>query len=392
MLVNAFIESTLVAEFLGMVVLAGRRRMKRLGVSFLAALGVLMIGCTPSHPQSTFDPLGPVAESQLDLFWIIFGVGAFIFVAVEVALIYAAVTFRRHNEDVPRQTHGNNKLEVAWTAVPILILAAVAVPTIMTIFDNTNPPVSADEAAVVVDAIGHQWWFEFRYPHPDDAGKQVVFANELHVPVGETVIVRLASDDVIHSFWVPKIAGKVDMVPNNDNSLWLQADQAGTYSGQCAEFCGVAHAIMRFTLIAEPRADFDAWLRLQSTPPPEYSDPLVQEGKEVFRASGCSGCHDTNPVMNLGPDGASLMGRFGPNLAHLASRSLLAGGAFDNRDDLGQVNASLFQANVRSWLEDPEDAKPGNLMVRRAAVYIDPAKELNEAELSALVIYLTRLK
>ena len=180
----------------------------------------------------------------------------------------------------------------------------------------------------------------------------MVFAGRLAYSVNEVINVNLDSVDVIHSFWIPKIAGKVDMVPNNDNTMWIQGNQTGTYYGQCAEFCGVQHANMRFKVEVQTREDFDAWLRAQATPPEESQDPLVVEGSKVFRSAGCSGCHAVDPISNDG-----VAGREGPNLAHVASRTNLAGGMFDNRGEDGTVNLAILQQNLRTWITDPESVK-----------------------------------
>ena len=374
-----------------------QRRRQILGLALFATVLALTLGCSQSNLQSTFDSQGPVAESQLKLFWVIFGAGAFVFVAVEAGLIYAMVKFRRRrDDDSPVQTHGNTTLEVTWTAIPAALLIVVAIPTVFTIFDNANSPDPVDQGGLVVDAIGHQWWFEFRYPHPNNKGEDVVFANELHIPIGEIVNIRLESDDVIHSFWVPKLGGKVDMVPNNDNTMWLQADTSGLFYGQCAEFCGVAHAHMRFHVVAESRADFDAWLLEQAGPAVDSPDPLVKQGKNVFLRN-CTLCHDTSSNMSRGPGGELIKNKGGyefggPNLTHVASRGLLAAGVFDNRDESGRVNPALFQENLRKWLEDPHKWKPGNLMATHADVFTDPDKGLSETELDAVVAYISSLK
>ena len=362
-----------------------RRGRDLLGLTLVGVLLALVFGCTPNDPQSTFDALGPVAQSQLDLFWIIFAAGAIVFVFVEGALIYSVIKFRRRRADeIPEQIEGNHTVEFAWTVGPTALLILVAIPTVFTIFDNQ---VSPDQNALTVDVIGHQWWFEFRYPHPDDPTKEVIFANDLHMPVSEVVNVNLESIDVIHSFWIPKIAGKVDMIPSNGNTMWIQADRTGLYYGQCAEFCGIQHANMRFKVIVETRAEFDAWLRSQIEPAVELPDPLISEGRSLFVSAGCSGCHATESVTNAGTPG-----RDGPNLTHAASRTMLAGGIFDNLGEDGTVNDAILQRNLRTWIRDPEAAKTGNIMARRGAPYIDPANTLTEAELSALVAYVSSLK
>ena len=273
---------------------------------------------------------------------------------------------------MPAQTHGHTAMEIGWTIVPALILAVVAVPTVLTIFDNANSP---EPGALTVEAVGHQWWFEFKYPHPTDPEEQVVTANELHIPVGEVVNVELVSRDVIHSFWIPKIAGKVDMVPNSANTIWIQSNEAGEFFGQCAEFCGEAHALMRFRVIAEPREEYDAWLLAQAEPAADAIEPLAAEGQALFEgnAAGCWACHTIS-------GSAKSRGSVGPNLTHVASRGLIAAGIIEND-----------QAGLRTWLTDPCEAKPGNVMCTDAAVYINPDKSLDEKQISALVAYLRSL-
>lgn len=338
-------------------------------------LVALLVGCTPSHPQSTFDTLGPVARSQATLFYILLWVGLFVFIAVTGAMLYAAIRYRRRpGQGDPDQIHGHTRLEIAWTIAPAILLIIVAIPSIIIIFDNANSPTPPEQGGLVVEAIGHQWWFEFRYPHPDNDQEEVVSANEMHIPVGEAVNLKLDSVDVIHSFWIPKLAGKVDMIPNNENTMWIQADEPGEYLGQCAEFCGVSHANMRFRVIAESRSDFEAWLRAQAAPAVEPADPLAIQGQEVFMSTqaGCRGCHTI--------EGTRARGEIGPDLTHFASRGYFAGSILENTRE-----------NLRKWLEDPEAMKPGNIMAQSAA-YADPDRALTEPEISALIAYMSSLK
>ena len=352
-----------------------RRRRNRYAalvvVSFLAAA---LVGCSSENSQSTFNVKGPVAQSQLDLFlyWIL-PASIFVLVIVGGILIYTAIRYRRRPGDpIPPQTHGNTPLEIGWTVLPAIVLAVVAVPTVLTIFDNANSP---DEAAMKVDAIAHQWWFEFRYDDPADPERQIVTAGEMHIPVGEIINLNLESIDVLHSFWVPNLAGKVDMVPNNPNTMWIQADETGEYFGQCAEFCGVSHANMRFRVFAESRAEFDDWLQRQGAAAADPVDPLALEGKAFFEGAGqCFACHTVAGSKRA-------RGTIGPNLTHMGSRLYLSGGLIDNT-----------QVDLRRWLTDPEEIKPGNLMARSAAVYTDPEKALTEVQISALVAYLRGLK
>ena len=343
------------------------------GVAILVLSVALLVGCYPDHPQSTLGTSGPVAESQLVLFYWIFWAAVFVFVTVGGVLLYSLIRYRRRPGDPdPPQIHGHKRLEIAWTIAPALVLAVVAVPTITTIFYNANSP---QPAAMTVDVMAHQWWWEFRYPHPDDDEKTVVTANELHIPVGDVVNITLDSKDVLHSFWIPKIAGKVDVVPNNVNTLWIQADEPGEYLGQCAEFCGVSHANMRFRVIAESRSEFDAWLDAQARPAIVPVDPLAKEGMALFHGPAeCWACHTVS-----GSDRAR--GTKGPDLSHVASRRHIAAGLIENN-----------KTNCRKWLEDPNAVKPGNIMLRDAKVYTDPDKRLMEPQVSALCAYLRSLK
>ena len=213
----------------------------------------LLAACTPDNPQSTFGAAGSVAEDQARLFEFIFWIAVVIFILVEGAVIYAAIRFRRRsdNDELPHQTHGNDKLEIAWTIIPALVLIAIAVPTLIDIWAQQNGVPDDQGDVLSVEAIGHQWWFEFRYPD-----YEIITSNELHIPVDRPVAFKLESQDVIHSFWVPKIAGKVDMVPLHENYMWMTGTEVGEFYGQCAEFCGIAHAHMRFRVFVHTEEDF----------------------------------------------------------------------------------------------------------------------------------------
>lgn len=360
-------------------------------ISLSISLVLVITGCAiidPSNSQSTFDPKGPVADAQLNIFWWILAGGAIVFVLVEAALVYMIFKFRMKNEDdVPQQTHGNNTLEVTWTVIPVILLAIIMIPTIQVLFYSSNAPAEAKDE-YTLEAIGHQWWFEFRYPNPANPEEEIVTANEVYIPVGEPVKINLESVDVIHSFWVPKLAGKVDMVPSEGNHMWFQADEPGEYFGQCAEYCGTSHANMKFKVIAKSSSDFRAWLSSQASPAIQSTDPLVQEGAAVFKSAGCSGCHAIKPIIKSGAKG-----RLGPNLTHVASRRHLAAGMMDNTDGQGGVvNDGYLQDNLRQWLQDPNSVKQGNIMSSQAAVYTDPDRSLTEKQISALIAYLTSLK
>jgi len=374
---------------------SGERKLMRLNkipkTAFLlsiALLALLVTGCYPTDlNQSTFDPHGPVAAEQLTLFWWILIGGLIVFVLVEAALIYAIIKFRVKNEsDIPVQTHGNHRLEIIWTVIPAIFLIIIMVPTINTLFYMYEAP-KTTRPEHTLEAIGHQWWFEFRYPDPSNSEKEIVTANEVYIPVGYPIAINLESVDVIHSFWVPKLAGKTDMVPSEGNYMWFEADEPGEYYGQCAEYCGTSHANMKFKVIAVPENEFNSWLIAQSNPAIESSDPLVKEGAGVFKSAGCTGCHATKTVVTKGAKG-----RVGPNLAHVASRRDLAAGMLRNANENGSQNDALLQENLRIWIEDPEQVKPGNLMTKGAQVYTDPDKKLTEEQISQLVHYLSSLK
>ena len=357
-----------------------------IGLSVVSLL--LFFGCTPDNPQSTFDVAGPVAEKQRTLFYIIFWAAVFVFVVVEGILLYSVIRYRRKDADgIPPQTHGNTPLEIGWTVAPAIVLAVIAVPTIIYIFDisgDTGPD------ALEVNVTGHQWWWEFEYPELN-----VVTANELHLPVDRQVKLNLRSDDVIHSFWVPKLGGKQDVVPNNLNVMQLPARKSdidsfpAVFFGQCAEFCGVAHAKMGIRVIVHDTIEntFDDWVTAYHLPQlPPAGD--AAEGATIFASRGCLLCHwvdgPTPPSIREGLAQAFLRDelRFpAPNLNKFATRSTFLAGTMD-----------LNRENLSKWLEDPDDVKPGNRMAELATVYRDPSARLSRDEVEKLASYLLSLE
>ncbi|HIB35798.1 MAG TPA: cytochrome c oxidase subunit II [Dehalococcoidia bacterium] len=321
-------------------------------------------------PQSTFDTHGPVAKEQADLFYLILWAGMVVLVAVELAIIYIYIKYRRKKNSarVPSQTHGNTKLEIMWTILPAIFLAIVSVPVLSAIWTIGALPKNPD---VVVNVHGHQYWFEFKYQDLD-----VVTANELHIPVGKKILINLYSNNVLHSFWIPKIAGKTDIIPNQGNYMWIQGDDVGMYYGQCAEFCGESHALMRFRVIVDTDEDFRAWIAHQKSEAFVPNDPLEKSGYDIFMSSkaGCGGCHMINGSKKA-------KGKIGPNLTHFGSRQHMAAGILENN-----------QVNLRNWIRNPDMIKPGNIMSGQAAVYMDPNKSLTESEVIALASYLQSLK
>jgi cytochrome c oxidase subunit 2 len=297
---------------------------------------------------------------QLNVFLITLYVSLGIFLATGSLLIYTVWRFRAKSETALAplsQSHGNPKIELTLIAVVSLLLLIIAVPNIRALFAASQPPV--DPEGLRVEVTAGQWWWKFEYP---ELG--LVTANELHIPVGRVVQARLRSVDVIHSFWVPKLAGKMDLIPNKENQLWFEAESAGVYLGQCAEFCGASHANMRFRVVAQSESNFDAWVQAQKQPAQVPTDAIAQAGEQLFVQRGCVGCHAIA--------GTAAQAEVGPNLTHFGSRQTLAAGILDNAPD-----------NLARWLKNPQAVKPGSLM---------PNLGLPDDDITALVAYLQSLK
>jgi len=248
---------------------AGRTAARFALFALFVALGVLLSSCSIfSSPQNTFSPSGNVASDQKDLLLLTVGPALAIMILVEALLVFVLFRFRHKKNDdgLPTQTHGNNRLEIAWTVAPIVLLAFFIPPTIGGIVKLGRTP----KNAVTVQVNAFQWNWGFEYPQPDGTtikapiGSPPAKPSELHIPVNRKIELRLHSLDVIHSFWVPKLAGKTDVIPGRQNHMWIEATQIGTYSGQCGEFCGIGHATMRFVVVVQSQQDFDAWLKQQA--------------------------------------------------------------------------------------------------------------------------------
>ena len=359
-----------------------RKFISKLRLLIPAALLLLLVAaCDSSRPQSTFGAEGPVAEQQLSLLWFILWLAIAVFVVVIGLMIYMIIRFRRRpgQEGLPPQTHGNTRLEIAWTIAPAIILVTIAVPTFLTIADQNSPP---EGETLKVNVVAHQWWWEFQYP---ELG--VVTANEMHVPIDIPVEATLLSGDVIHSFWIPKLAGKVDVVPANANEMWFLAREPETYFGQCAELCGIAHAQMRFRVIAQTQGDFDRWVLGQRAPPRPPEGDLALGGQQLFATKGCLVCHTVAGPDAPGVQEARMNGFLGgsalfpaPNLTSFGIRTTFAGGIKDTTEE-----------NLLRWVKDPDDVKPGNRMAQLAAAYQDPTSPVTDEEARALVAYLQSL-
>ncbi len=335
----------------------------------VVALALLqVVGVNPDSPQSILRSHGPVAERQLWLFLILFWAVIVIFVLVGGWLLYTVVKYRRRpGQGIPEQMHGNTRLEIAWTVIPALLLAALAVPTVAAQFYITEPPDGADQMRIEVRA--HQWWWAVEYP---DTG--VVTANEIRVPVGKAVVVDLTAEDVLHSFWIPKLAGKIDVVPGKTTSMWFQADEPGEYYGQCAEFCGESHAWMKFRVIAESPEAYEAWTQAQLADAPAPATEAETAGAQLFITKACIACHKIHGV-------PAAAGVIGPNLTHVAGRTMLAAGMLENNEE-----------NLRAWITDPADFKPGNIMNRDGLAYNNPQFALSDEDISNLTAYIMSLK
>jgi cytochrome c oxidase subunit 2 len=317
---------------------------------------------TPSQLASALDPRGPAAAEVATLWWVLLAVGGVVF-GVVVMLLALAVVRRRGAELVEpavptdqEEASGRRWVLVGGALVPALILAVMLVLTLRSMAALASAPRPAE---LTIDVVGRMWWWEVRYP---DAG--FATANEIHVPVGRAVELRLSSADVIHSFWVPQLGGKMDLVPGRTNTTWLQADQPGTYRGRCAEFCGLQHAKMDLLVVAHPPDEYAAWLERERRPAVDPTDPTARAGMQLFMQPSCVRCHTIR--------GTPAQGTEGPDLTHVGDRRMIAGGALPRN-----------VGTLAGWIADPQGNKPGNLMpddridvesARRIAVYLDGLK------------------
>jgi cytochrome c oxidase subunit 2 len=318
-------------------------------------------GADPATP-SIFSPISTPADSIYHLALFVLAICLAIFLVVFGLLVYALARFRQRPDDdgrEPAQIYGSNQVELAWTVIPVLIVVVLFLATarvIHAVEDARFPPGTTE-----ITAVGHQFWWEFQYPQ-----QGFVSANELHVPVSDSrnptpTHVTLMSADTDHSFWVPKLAGKTDLIPNRTNSMWIDPHEIGVYVGQCAQYCGTQHAKMLLRVVVESREDFDRWVASQQKPL-QFAGS-VAHGRKVFESTACVNCHTVA--------GTNSKGKFGPDLTHLMSReTIAAGAALNNRE------------NLRQWIKDPDTFKPGALM---------PAMQLDDHDLDAVTDYLMSL-
>ena len=329
----------------------------RLWLCPLPLVALAVVACGGPFPQSTLRPRSDFAGQVDQLFTSIFWWAVVVFVVVEGLLCYAVVRYRhREGRPAPKPVHGHTALEIAWTLAPAVILVFIAVPTMRTIFATAG---EAPATALKVEVIGHQWWWEYRYPD-----LHIVTANELSLPVGRPVQVSITSADVIHSFWAPALGGKRDAIPGHLTRIAFRPDSVGVYSGQCAEFCGASHANMRLRVLVLRDSAFQAWVRRQQAAPlvlPRGS--LEARGRDVFAKSACIGCHTIDGVSK---------GIIGPNLSHVGGRTTIAAGLFPNDSP-----------HLARWIANAPSLKPGALMMQMP---------VTGADLAAVIAYLQSLK
>lgn len=334
--------------------LSARGRRLTLGVlaTFMAIIGT---ACeTDAGPQDYLSPEGPIAERADDLWDLTFAIAVAVFVIVEAVLVFTLIRFRRRPGREAAQFHGNTKVEVILTLIPTLILAGLAVPTVKAIADLSKAP----KDALNITVTAKQFWWQYEYP---DA--EVVTANEMHVPINQPVLLTLEGTDVIHSFWIPKLTGKQDVVPGRTNRMQFEATEPGTYWGQCTEFCGLSHANMRLRVIAHEPADFQQWLAEQQQPAAASVSGAGAEGQDIF-LQNCVSCHAIK--------GTDAQGTSAPDLTHFATRETFAGAMFENNTE-----------NLKRWIDDPPAVKPGAKM---------PDYGLSAQEIDAVVAYLQTLE
>ena len=311
----------------------------------------------PAIFQSALHPAGPQATSISHLWWLMFWTCSAVYVIVIAALL---VAIGRRRMDTPPSEGALRTSVVTATGITVVILFGLLFASVAT--GRAVASLGAAEA-LVIDITGHQWWWDVTYENPTPS-LQVKTANELHIPVGRQIRIQLKSNDVIHSFWVPNLHGKMDLIPGRQNLLWLQADKPGVYRGQCAEYCGLQHANMALTVVAESPDDFERWIMAQRQPAPPPSTPEQQHGLQIVERGPCAMCHNVT--------GTVAGGRTAPDLTHVATRSTIAAGTAPNTPGY-----------LAGWITDPQHMKPGAKM---------PSTGLSAEELQAVLAYLETLR
>jgi cytochrome c oxidase subunit II len=292
---------------------------------------LVLAGCREERTQSMLHPAGPGAQEIAWLWWFMLIILTAVFVIVMLLLLWGI--FRSPSNDAEAPGGSTRFIVIGGIVLPAIILVVLMFYSLGATVALRNPT-----EGLRVQVIGHRWWWEVRYPDQD-----IITANEIHIPVGEPVLLELLAGDVIHSFWVPELTGKMDLLPETMNRFWMQADREGRFRGQCAEFCGLQHALMAFWVVALPREEFDQWVDERQRPHPELADERLIRGREVFFAQGCHACHAIR--------GTEAEARAGPDLTHIATRLTLGAGTIANNP-----------GNLSGWITNPQPIKPGNLM------------------------------
>jgi len=333
-------------------------RVLTMGILGLVTMLVLT-ACGPdvSKPYSHISPRSETADDIQSLYILVFWMALIVFVGVQFAIVYAALRFRKNRPGPqrPPQVHGNRRLEIIWTVIPAVVLLVILIPTITTMYDFDA---RAQEGELQIDVYGKQWWWEVHYNEDEAQGGEdlgVITANEVHIPEGRNVVFNLQSNNVIHSFWVPQLSGKMDVVPGHENRLAITNPRVGEYWGECAEFCGTQHAWMRFKVIVHPEDEFYAWVNAQRTGNPGTLDANADLPDGVAVApqafSLCLGCHVVNGVSASTVTGLEAPANLGPDLTNLACRDTIAAGMLVNNRE-----------NLEMWIDNPGAVKPSNYM------------------------------
>jgi len=309
-------------------------------------------GCHPDHRQSSLHPASSEAAEIATLWWFMFAILAVCFLLVMGLLAAALLVKKKDDSEPPAGPRG-------FIVAGGIVLPSVVVVALLFYSLNVSMALRRPSEGVVIEVTGHKWWWDFRYP---DFG--IITANEIYIPAGEPVLLKLKSADVVHSFWVPNLHGKMDAMPDVLNRFWIRADEPGSWRGQCAEFCGRQHALMAFEVVALPREEFDAWVLARQRPHPVPEEPELVRGEEAFFRLSCNNCHAIR--------GTRADGRAGPDLTHIGTRLTLGAGTIPND-----------RANLAGWIANPQTVKPGNLM---------PRTFLDSDELHELVDYLRTLQ
>lgn len=321
----------------------------RSGLATTALAWVLALSACAGHQQSSIDPAGRQADEIAGLWWFFFWTTGIIFGVVMVFTLLALTRRHRGIEQEPLEsTHRpseetESKLTRVVTGATILTVLILLVMLVASV--STGKSVSAlshEKNAMTIEVTGNQWWWNFRYVN-DDPRRELVTANEIHIPVGRPIMIRGMSQDVIHSFWVPNLNGKRDLIPSRTTIEWIKADHPGRFRGECAEFCGMQHAHMAFWVIAEPEDQFDAWMQRELQPAAEPTDPVAKHGQQVFLDHACVFCHSVR--------GTAAAGHTAPDLTHFGSRLTIAAGTLPNS-----------MGHLGGWIADPQTVKPGNHM------------------------------